>query len=270
MTKKEALCVKKVWEYYKRHGRHSLPWRLTKNPYHILVSEIMLQQTQVDRVLLKYNSFLKRFPTIRELSEASFGDVLRAWQGLGYNRRARMLHECARQIVNERRGLFSKTPAELMQLPGVGHYTAGAIMAFAWNMPVTIIETNIRAVIIYHFFKDKIDISDKQVFQLTGIVLDTENPREWYYAMMDYGAHIKKTFGNPNNRSKHYTKQSAFKGSDREIRGAILRLLAVDSYTRAQFLKKLPFEDVRIDAQLGKLFKEEMLMKKNSKYALPV
>lgn len=157
----EKKFVKTVWEHYQRHGRRSLPWRRTKNPYYILVSEIMLQQTQVDRVIPKYTSFLKQF-TVKRLSEASLGDVLREWQGLGYNRRAKLLHQCAIQIGNEYKGKFPKTHAELMKLPGIGHYTAGAIMAFAYNSPVPIIETNIRTVFIHHFFHDATDISDEQ------------------------------------------------------------------------------------------------------------
>jgi A/G-specific adenine glycosylase len=158
---------------------------------------------------------------------------------------------------------------DLIELPGVGPYTAGAVMAFAYNKAVPMIETNIRTVIIHHFFHDEIDISDTQLFPLMGIVLDTKNPREWYYALMDYGAHLKKTIGNQNQRSKHYTKQSTFKGSDRQIRGAILRALSTHAESRLSLHKKLPFDISRIDAQLERLLEEGMLVKNLQKYSLP-
>lgn len=269
MNRREQQFVKTVWEYYERHGRRSLPWRLTTNPYRILVSEIMLQQTQVDRVIPKYRAFLKAFPTIKKLSVASLGEVLILWQGLGYNRRAKMLHACAQKVVHECRGRFPKTHSELMELPGVGHYTAGAVMAFAYNEAISIIETNIRTVFIHHFFKDAADISDQEIVRSVERTLDRKNPREWYYALMDYGAYLKKEFGNPNVQSKHYAKQSTFKGSDREIRGAIIRLLTTRSATRTELLKSLPFEDIRIDAQVEKLLQEQMLVCRAGKYSLP-
>jgi len=269
MKQREKQFVKIVWEYYRRQGRRSLPWRLTRNPYRILISEIMLQQTQVERVIPKYQNFLMRFPSLEKLSEASLGDVLREWQGLGYNRRAKMLHECAKQIMSEHRGRFPRTLDELMTLRGVGHYTAGAIMAFAFNDAVPIIETNIRSVYIHHFFNDATDVSDKEILNVVERTLDTGSSREWYYALMDYGVFIKKEFGNPNSRSKHFTVQSKFKGSDREIRGAILMLLSKNKYTRSQLLGKLPFEDIRIDAQLNNLKREIMIIKRGTTFLLP-
>ncbi len=269
MTKKEQKFVEVVWEYYRRHGRRSLPWRKTKNIYRILVSEIMLQQTQVERVLPKYTAFLKTFPTLTALADAPLGDVLRAWQGLGYNRRAKMLHQCAQDVMHEYKGRFPRTQHELMKLPGIGHYTAGAVMAFAFGEGVPIIETNIRTVYIHHFFHDEIDIPDSKIVQLTVRTLDKENPREWYYALMDYGAFLKKTVGNQNTRSKHYTKQSTFKNSDRQIRGAILRLLTQGTYTRKKIHAVLPFEIDRIDAQCERLIEEGMIVYVGKKYTLP-
>ncbi len=277
LSQGEKKFIKEVWDYYKKHGRHTLPWRMIKKSlsadrqaYRILVSEIMLQQTQVDRVVPRYKSFLKKFPTIQKLSGAPLGEVLREWQGLGYNRRAKMLHECAQEIVQVYGGRFPRTQVELMKLPGIGAYTAGAIMAFAFTRGVPIIETNIRTVVIHHFFKDDTDVSDAQVLEVVSHALDEGNPREWYYALMDYGAYIKKEFGNPNTRSKHYIKQSPFKNSDRQIRGAILRLLAERSVTRKTFHKKLPFDIVRVDAQLERLTEEGMIAKKGGGFMLPV
>ncbi len=269
LSEKEKRFIKEVWDYYKANGRNSLLWRKTKNPYHILISEVMLQQTQVDRVIPKYKSFLKKFPTIKALSKASLGEVLREWQGLGYNRRAKMLHECGKVIVGEYQGRFPTKYKELVELPGIGSYTAGAVLAFAYGEAIPIIETNIRTVVLHSFFNDQTDVPDAEIGKVVDRTLDKTNPREWYYALMDYGAYIKKEFGNPNSRSKHYTKQSTFKGSDREIRGAILRLLARGSYTRAQFLKQLPFEDIRIDTQVENLLEEEMIKKTRDRYTLP-
>ena len=289
MNKKEKEFVETVWEFYRRHGRRSLPWRLTKNPYRVLISEVMLQQTQVDRVIPKYKAFIKKFPTAASLAQASLGDVLREWQGLGYNRRAKMLHECARVVYQNRRGLTPTIPRtydELVRLPGIGPYTAGAVMAFAYNEAIPIIETNIRTTFMHHFFHDVADISDKEILRLTAVFLEgkkqKENPREWYWALMDYGAYLKKTVGNQNSRSKHYTKQSAFKNSDRQIRGAILRMLTAPKekdirrkaspcdLTRRMFHKALPFDLSRIDAQLERLREEGMIIKMGQKYSLPI
>lgn len=269
MTKKEQKFVEGVWEYYERHGRHSLPWRKTKNAYRILVSEIMLQQTQVDRVLPKYTAFIKRFPSFSVLAQASLGDVLREWQGLGYNRRAKMLHQCAQTVTREYKGRLPRTQSELMGLPGIGHYTAGAVMAFAFQESIPIIETNIRTVFIHHFFYDDTDVHDIDIQKYVARTLDIGNPREWYYALMDYGVFLKKNIGNPNSRSRHYIKQSTFKNSDRQIRGAILRLLISQTYSRTQMHSALPFEIDRIDAQCEKLNQEGLIVMYKQKYRLP-
>ena len=269
MTKKERQFVHTVWEYYRRHGRQSLPWRRTRNPYRILVSEVMLQQTQVDRVILKYREFLKKFPTLRALAEAPLGDVLRVWQGLGYNRRAKLLHECAKVVAKEQKSVIPKTHESLVQLPGIGSYTAGAVLAFAYNIPTPIIETNIRSVYLHHFFNDATGVTDHDLFRLIEITLETNNPREWYYALMDYGVYLKRTYGNPNQKSKHYAKQSTFKGSDRQVRGAIIQCLTNGAMTRSALLKKLAFDDLRIDAQLVRLTEEGMVVSRRAVYTLP-
>lgn len=265
MNKKEKVFIQTVKNYYKKSGRHGLPWRHTTDPYKIHVSEVMLQQTQVDRVLPKYEVFIQTFPSAEKLAQASLGEVLRLWQGLGYNSRAKRLHECAKEVGNK----YPSTYQALLQLPGIGPYTAGAIMAFAYNRPVPIIETNIRTVFLHHFFKDRTDVPDDEVMVLVEKLLDTKNPRTWYWALMDYGAYLKKQHGNPNSRSTSYTKQSKFEGSDRQIRGALIRILSEKNYTRNQLLQKLPYEDIRIDAQLQKLLKEEMVVYIKGRYQLP-
>ena len=171
---REKEFVKTVWKYYRLQGRHDHPWRKTHDPYRILVSEMMLQQTQVGRVLPKYMAFLRKFGTVQKLSKASLGDVLREWQGLGYNRRAKMLHLCAQKVVSEYKGKFPKMHGELMKLPGIGHYTAGAVMAFAYNEAVPIIETNIRTAYIHHFFNDEVDVADATLMLLISDTVDRQ------------------------------------------------------------------------------------------------
>lgn len=269
MSKKEQQFVETVWEFYERHGRQRLPWRKTQNPYRILVSEIMLQQTQVDRVIPKYTEFLKTFPTVVALARAPLGDVLRAWQGLGYNRRAKMLHNAAQTVVHEYGGRFPKTYNELRTLSGVGSYTAGAVMAFAYQKPIAIIETNIRTVFIHHFFKDVTDVHDNEILKYVERTLPHERVHEWYAALMDYGTYLKKEYGNKNVQSTHYQKQSAFKGSDREIRGIILRTLAQGSQTVRSLQRDIPAEKERLIAQLRALIREGLVVKKASVYSLP-
>jgi A/G-specific adenine glycosylase len=234
-----------VWAHYKKHGR-ALPWRETRDAYKILVSEIMLQQTQVDRVLPKYTSFLKKFPTFKKLAAASTADVIREWQGLGYNRRALNLKRAAQAVVTDHSGKLPAVYRELVELPGVGPYTAGALLAFVHDIPHPVIETNIRSVYIHHFFPTK-KVSDKELIEVVAATLDAKNPREWYYALMDYGAHLKKTVGNVSRASVHYKKQTTFKGSNRELRGMILRELMKGAKTDTQLLAatKRPLIEMR-------------------------
>ena len=214
-----------IVRWYLLYGRHELPWRQTSDPYAILVSELMLQQTQVERVIPKFLAFLKRFPTVASLSKAELSEVLIFWQGLGYNRRAKYLWETARS-VNLAGGQFPRTEKGLRALPGIGPYTASAVAAFSYNLPVLMIETNIRTVFLYHFFPNQEQVTDKDILLLIEASLDTANPREWYWALMDYGSHLKKIFPNPSRRSQQYNKQSTFKGSSRQVRGEILRMLS--------------------------------------------
>lgn len=222
----------KVWAHYRKHGR-KLPWRTTRDPYHIVVSEIMLQQTQVARVLVKYPEFLKPFPDWKSLALAPLSTVLTVWQGLGYNRRAKYLHETAKLVFKEFGHEMSKNGTRtshvlgnfefLTSLPGIGPNTAGALLAYAFNTPCAFLETNIKAVYIHHCFHDALKVSDKELLPLVEQTMDTKKPREWFNALMDYGVMIKATHGNAANKSKSYTRQTKFKGSKRELRGAILR-----------------------------------------------
>ncbi len=261
-----------VLSYYREHGRHELPWRKRQSPYRVLVSELMLQQTQVERVVPKYQAFLKQFPSVEALARAPLGDVLRAWQGLGYNRRAKYLWECARVVVHQHNGRFPKTEAQLRLLPGIGPYTAAAICAFAHNEMVSLLETNVRTVFVHHFYDDEsVGITDAELYALVTKTLPTDvSAREWYAALMDYGSYIKRTVGNHTARTKSYAKQSTFTGSDRQIRGALIKLLGERSHTKKQLQKTLALMDAeRVEIQLGNLVREGLVVKRGAVYALP-
>jgi A/G-specific adenine glycosylase len=212
----------------------------------------MLQQTQVARVIPKYKLFLKRFPTIRALSRASLRDVLRAWQGLGYNRRALALKKAAETVVKDYYGEIPSCLEALDKLPGVGEGTAGAIMAFAFNKPVVFIETNIRRVFIHFFFKNRRKVSDKEILPLIEKTLDHKHPREWYWALMDHGASHAKGAANPNRRSAGYTTQKPFRGSKRGLRGRILAAVIVyHALSRSELVRKIAI-DPKLRRSLGR------------------
>ena len=215
---------RKVRAYYGKY-RRDFPWRHTYDPYAVLVSEIMLQQTQASRVAQKFSSFLEHFPTVQSLASARQSDVLREWQGLGYNRRALRLKQVAEKLVADFKGILPGDPHVLCTLPGIGWNTAAAICVYAFNKPIVYIETNIRRIIIHDFFPKAKLVGDDRVLPLIQTVIDRRNPREWYWALMDYGAHLPRVVDNPNRRSKHYTKHPPFKGSNRDFRGRLLRLL---------------------------------------------
>lgn len=265
-----------VWDFWKVSGRHDLPWRLpadktskTQASYKIWVSEIMLQQTQVSRVLEKYKSFLKKFPTVQTLAQASQAEVLKEWVGLGYNRRALNLWRGAKMVVVEYKGRLPKEVAQLEKIPGIGHYTARAIATFAYNQKHAFIETNIRTVFFNHFFNGQEVVSDTEILELVEKTLPQENFREWYWALMDYGSHLKKEGRGMNTRSKHYTKQSKFEGSDRQIRAAIVRYLTQHGKTEfGKLLKALTFDEERTEIQIQNLLDEEMVFLKKGNLSL--
>jgi A/G-specific adenine glycosylase len=252
--------------HYEKQGRHELPWRQTTDPYHIVVSELMLQQTQVPRVIPKYYEFLERFPNIAALATAPLATVLTTWQGLGYNRRAKYLWEAAKMVEGEFNGVFPTNTDDLMKLPGIGPNTAGAIAAYAFNQPVLFIETNIRTVYIHHFFADQTDITDTQIKELLAQTIDTQNPRIFYWSLMDYGSYLKSQGHQRNSQSKHYVRQSPFEGSRRQVRGKALRLLAKQGYTSAELLQKL--NDPRAAAVLDDLLREGLIKRSRDVYHL--
>lgn len=215
----------------------------------------MLQQTQVDRVIPFFNNFLEKFPTAKALAKAPLRDVLRTWQGLGYNRRAKMLHEAAKSAMIYHSGRVPRSFEDLRTLPGVGDYTAKAVRVFAFNKPEVLIETNIRAVFIHHFFPKKKKVTDHELLPYIVASLDRKHPRRWYAALMDYGSYLKQTIPNPSRQSAHHTKQKKFKGSDREIRGAIVK-----AHLAGERIQKLSFGRRRIATQLKKLRAEGLIV----------
>ncbi|NTU73359.1 A/G-specific adenine glycosylase [Candidatus Roizmanbacteria bacterium] len=254
-TVKIAEFKKTVGEYYQVNKRR-LPWRETTDPYAIVVSEIMLQQTQVKRVLEKYPAFLMRFPDFSALAQASLKDVLQEWQGMGYNRRGKYLKQIAEIVTSQFQGVLPASPEIVDSFPGIGRATACSICAFAFNQSTVFIETNIRRVFIHHFFKDEQEIADEQLMPLVEAALDKENPREWYYALMDYGTYLAKVVENPNKRSRHYAVQSRFEGSDRQIRGEILRALLSSTRSRESILLSYNGQSERVARILDQMIGE--------------
>lgn len=257
-----------VYNYYHSNGR-ILPWRRTKVPYHILVSEIMLQQTQVDRCLKKYNQFIERFPDFTSLASAPLREILTLWQGLGYNRRALALKKIALKVMHTYKGKLPARKSCLISLPSIGKATAASILAFAFNKPEIIIETNIRAAFIHTFFTNKSDVKDSELLPFVECTLDKKNPRKWYYALMDYGVFLKKKYPSIVKQSAHYKKQSPFHGSDRQIRGKILKILTKKKRVTLQaFSKDIQGETDRIAGILKILVKEGFIEKKIKYYTL--
>lgn len=278
-----------ILDFYRQEGR-SFPWRETCDPYEILVSELMLQQTQTERVVPKYLNWLQEFPTAQALAQAPFSQVLAAWSGLGYNRRAGYLQEACRQVVEELSGVFPSSACELEKLRGVGPYTARAVATFAFNKPEVFIETNIRSVYLFLFFprdnfpsgqegghkeadeaSHPVKVADSSLMPLIEVTLYHEDPRSWYYALMDYGARLKKSTANPNRRSLHYSRQSKFQGSLRQARGAIVKILA-QTQGNILSLKEIEGESgielYRLESAAESLVAEGMICRQGDLYCI--
>lgn len=249
-----------IWDYYQLKGRF-FPWRHVDNPYNVVVSEIMLQQTQTYRVESFYNRFIHNFPDFSSLAKADWSDIIAHWQGLGYNRRGRYLQQLAQIVINKHAGVLPCNIDLLDDLPGIGYATARSIYTFAYNLPTVFIETNIRSVFLHHFFNNELLVSDKLIMPLIAQTLVLDAPRDWYYALMDYGVMIKKEYGNPNKRSKHYKKQSKFQSSDRQIRGYIIKYLVAHKIsTIDEFCQLMVTEDRnRVVGIINNLVNEKLI-----------
>jgi len=246
-----------------------LPWRKTHNPYKILLSELMLQQTQVKRVIEKYREFLRRFPAIGSIARAPLRAILEQWQGLGYNRRALALKRLAAICVDRYGGRIPPAIEALKALPGVGAATAGAVRAFAFDKPVVFIETNIRSVFIHFFFRDRGNVKDSEILPLIAQTLDAKRPRHWYYALMDYGAMLKERHTNPSRRSAQYARQSPFEGSVRQVRGMILRaLVAHPGISEAALVKEINRDGDMLRKALRQLLTEGFIVKKGKRLVI--
>lgn len=261
----DTLFKKVIWDHFKWNMR-AMPWREDISPYSIFVSEVMLQQTQVARVLIKYPQFITRFPSFKSLANAQTPILLSEWQGMGYNRRALYLRSAAEIITKKHKGILPDDPILLDELPGIGYATACSIAAFAYNKPVAFIETNIRRVYIHHYFSDSTEISDTDILPLVERTVSKKEPRKWYWALMDYGAYLKNLDDNPNKKSKHYVKQKKFKGSVREVRGGVLKLLLKKSYSLEE-LKKI-YSDERLFTALEQLVKEGFVQINAGSYSI--
>jgi A/G-specific adenine glycosylase len=258
-----------IYAYYEKEGR-VFPWRKNIRPWAVLVSEFMLQQTRTERVVRYWKRWMELWPKPEDLAAAPMEAVLREWSGLGYNRRAKNLRSCAETITEEYRGRVPGTPEELRKLPGIGDYSSGAIACFGYNYPAVFIETNIRAAVIHFFFQDHSAVSDGEIRPILEEALDRENPRKWYYALMDYGAALKKITVNPNRKSAHYAKQSRFEGSFRQKRGRVIKYLAFNGPASAEILsRKTGIEEEDIYQVVDSLEKDLMLAEKEGIYRIP-
>lgn len=252
-------------EFVAKKGRElyrDLPWRRTYDPYAIWISEVMLQQTQVSRVDGRWQRWLERFPTVDALAAAAPSDVLEEWQGLGYNRRALSVHRAA-QAISEAGGVFPQDPKELVKLPGIGPATAAGIRAFAFNLHGVYLETNVRTVFLHELYPQAEGVPDSELVPLIELTCPASvedaadavaelTPRSWYYALLDYGAYLKKTIPNPSRRSKSHVKQSRFEGSHRQKRAELLRVLLAHKDEGGAEFETLHQELCQIEVNAGR------------------
>ncbi len=235
-----------IWEYYRKEGR-SFPWRETSDPYRILLSELMLQQTQTSRVLPKYHQFLQNWPDFEAMASSSLPEVLSAWRGLGYNRRALALRTIA-QRTQQYGWTLPNEYGQLLEFPMIGPATAGAIIAFAYGERAVYLETNVRRVLIHQFHPNGQEIKDRMLHrELSELAELQDDCKHWYYALMDYGVYLKTKLVNPNRKSAHYRKQAPFSDSNRQIRGMILVAFTErGNSSLTELYKRLPFPPERV------------------------
>lgn len=266
-----------LWQYYDDHGRHDISWRTRPTPYRVVVSEIMLQQTQVARVEEYFTKWMKKYPSWRALARALLRDILLDWQGLGYNRRGKYLHDIAQIVTDQYHGTLPSDRSALESLPGIGHYTAGSIRAFVFNEMDVFLETNIRIVLIHHCYSRNKNIirsaiSDQELLSVLNQIVThdmraQQSPRDFYYAMMDYGSYLKQTVGNLNARSGSYIRQSRFDGSRRQLRAGILRyVLRYGPVDESNIITNSQRDGDLVRKLLGDLVREGSIKQKKTKY----
>ena len=258
----------KIYDFYHANKR-DFAWRSDISPYNVVVSEIMLQQTQTHRVISKFDQWITLFPDFTTLAKASDLAVLAAWQGLGYNRRGLALKKIAQIIINEHAGILPNDPKVLQTFPQIGPNTAGSICAFAFNKPIAFIETNIRTVFTHEFFAHQEKVDDQDILPLIQATIPASDPRNWYYALMDYGVYLKKEHGSINAKNKNYAKQSKFEGSTRQVRGFIIKVLTTQGYIDQNDLLELialqlPGNKHNANKILSDLKEENIIKQKNS------
>lgn len=300
IPKRNILALRQKLLRWYRANKRDLPWRRTRDPYAILVSEVMLQQTQVDRVIPKYKEFLKRFPTIEALAQASLGDVLKLWSGLGYNRRAKYLKEMAEVVINGYKGQIPDTYDELRKLPGVGDYTANAILCFAFKKKAPAVDTNVRNVMDQEFLSDAnlrmhTNVTNKthsyhshvdshhshrskqnkketplpllRVKQLLLQLMPQDHPDEFLHALMDYSS-MRLTRPNRGKRDA-----IPFKQSNRYLRGRILARITHHPYHSKTLISAVQKETKRSDKDitraLDSLLKENLIRQSRGLLRLP-
>ncbi|MFC1630252.1 A/G-specific adenine glycosylase [Patescibacteria group bacterium] len=253
---------------WQKENRRDFPWRRTKNPYKILVSEFMLQQTQTSRVKPKYQEFLKQFPTVKSLSAASDKKLLKTWEGLGYWRRAIFLRETARIIKKRYKGRFPKSEKDFESMPGIGPYTARALLCFAFQNQQPFLDTNIRRVYLQYFFPKRKRVSDKEILKIAKKAVLKKDPRKWHYALFDFGAvKINKRI---NRKSLHYVKQKPFEGSFRSFRTKALKAVLskgrIPHKKLESFLKKEVKKAYLPNDVISSLLKDKLIKKSGSHY----
>lgn len=261
-TKKKTEFQERIFAWWEKNKR-DLPWRHTHNPYNILISEVMLQQTQVSRALPKYREFIREFPTVTSLAESPLATILRVWKGMGYNRRAKYLQKTAQTIITRFHGEFPSNEPDLLDLPGVGLYTARAIQVFAWKRDVAMVDTNVRQILVHYFFND-VPQSPKIIQDAADQLLPIGNSWEWHQALMDYGSLVMPTVVPKKTRSTVGTSiPIAFKDTPRFIRGRIIDALR-DSPQKendliASFRMMYGKSEVFVSAQIEALVNEHMI-----------
>jgi A/G-specific adenine glycosylase len=260
LPKKIKLFQKKILAWYAYHKR-VLPWRKKRDPYSIFISEIMSQQTQLIRVIPKFELWMQRFPNIQSLAEASVADVLKYWSGLGYNRRALNLKKAAEIIIKNFNGKFPNTEKELLQLPGIGKYTARALLCFAFNQQVAVVDTNIRKIIITQF---SFDGNEKELYKVAEQLLPKGKAYEWNQALMDYAAAVLK------KEKILIPRQSKFIGSHRYYRGQVLKYLVehrkIELRNLGAIIKKdySALDEIWLQKLVQELIREGFIVKKGN------